>query len=225
MIIAVLGEKGGTGKTMVATNLAGMRAADGGRILLVDADRQGSSHRWAQLRLNEELPEIVCEPLYGDALLNFLNTRVSRYDDVVIDVGAGDSDEMEHALRAADCVIVPVRPTAADVWTMGLVDARIGEALQDNPGLKAWTLINQVSPNPRHAAAGETREVLDAGCAFMSVAEPVLCDRVAFQRAYSEGRTVAEYGSRSEKAATEMAALYGVAFECSTDQSDAGRAA
>ena len=108
---------------------------------------------------------------------------------------------MEIALLMADCVVVPVRPTAADVWTMALVDSRIAAASRRNRGLRAWALINQVSPNPRHTAAAETREVLKSGCAFMNVAGPVLCDRVAFQRAYSEGRTVEEYGSRSEKAA------------------------
>ncbi len=46
MILTVLAEKGGTGKTMAATNLAGMRAGRGRRVLLIDADRQGSSERW-----------------------------------------------------------------------------------------------------------------------------------------------------------------------------------
>ena len=225
MIVAVLGEKGGTGKTMVATNLAGMRAAAGRKILLIDADRQGSAQRWAKIREAEGLAQVDCEPLAGDALRRYLHTRISRYDDVVVDVGAGDGDEMEIALLMAECVVVPVRPTAADVWTMTLVDGRIAAASGRNRGLRAWALINQVSPNPRHTAAAETREVLKSGCAFMSVAEPVLCDRVAFQRAYSEGRTVEEYGSRSEKAAAEMAALYSVAYGCEYAPSDAGQAA
>ena len=93
---------------------------------------------------------------------------------------------------------------------MTLVDGRVGEAARRNQSLRAWALINQVSPNPRHTAAAETREVLEDGCDFLDVAEPVLCDRVAFQRAYSEGRTVEEHGSRSEKAAAEMSALYSV---------------
>ena len=225
MIIAVLGEKGGTGKTMVATNLAGMRAAAGRKILLVDADRQGSAQRWAKIRESEGLAQVDCEPLAGDALRRYLQTRISRYDDVVVDVGAGDGDEMETALLMAECVVVPVRPTAADVWTMTLVDGRIAAASRRNRDLRAWALLNQVSPNPRHTAAAETREVLESGCAFMSVAEPVLCDRVAFQRAYSEGRTVEEYDSRSEKAADEMAALYSVAYGCEYAPSDAGQAA
>ena len=157
MIVTVLAEKGGTGKTMVATNLAGMRAGAGRRVLLVDADRQGSSERWTNLRAASGLPHVECVPLYGGALSRYLRNRISGYDDVVIDVGAGDSDEMSTALSASDCAVVPVRPTAADVWTMTLMDSRIGEAGMDNTGLRAWALINQASTNPRHPAAAQTR--------------------------------------------------------------------
>ena len=212
MIVTVLAEKGGTGKTMVATNLAGMRVGDGRRVLLVDADRQGSSEHWASLRAQSRLPDVECIPLYGSALSRFLRTRVSDYDDVVIDVGAGDSDEMSTALSLSDCAVVPVRPTAADVWTMTLMDSRIGEAKLANPDLHAWALINQASTNPRHPAATQTQEVLAQGCASMDVAGPVLCDRVAFQRAFSEGQTVTEYNARSEKAADEITALYRMIF-------------
>ena len=213
MIVTVLAEKGGTGKTMVATNIAGMRAAAGNRVLLIDADRQGSSEHWANLRASSKLPRVECVPLHGAALSRFLRTRISDYNDVVIDVGAGDSDEMSSSLRASDRAIVPVRPTAADVWTMTLMDNRIGEALLDNPDLLAWGLINQASTHPRHPAAVQTREILTEGCAAMAIAEPILCDRVAFQRAFSEGRTVAEYNARSEKAADELASLYRVIFD------------
>lgn len=212
MILTVLAEKGGTGKTMVATNLAGMRAGRGRRVLLIDADRQGSSERWAELRSADRLPRVECAPVYGAALRRYLQTRVSRYDDVVIDVGAGDSDEMGVALAASDCAVIPVRPTAADVWTMTLMDGRIAEAMSGNPGLAAWALVNLASTNPRQPAAEETRRVLEQGCSAMRVAGPVLCDRVAFQRAFAEGRTVEEYDTRAEKAVGELAALYEVVF-------------
>ncbi|MYA61450.1 MAG: AAA family ATPase [Dehalococcoidia bacterium] len=153
MILTVLAEKGGTGKTKVATNLAGMRAGRGRRVLLIDADRQGSSERWGELRSADRLPRVECAPVYGAALRRYLQTRVSRYHDVVIDVGAGDSDEMGVALAASDCAVIPVRPTAADVWTMTLMDGRIAEAMSGNPGLAAWALINLASTNPRQPAA------------------------------------------------------------------------
>ena len=225
MILTVLAEKGGTGKTMVATNLAGMRAGMGRRVLLIDADRQGSSERWADLRSADSLPRVECAPVYGAALRRYLRTRIAQYDDVVIDVGAGDSDEMGVALAASDCAVIPVRPTAADVWTMTLMDGRIAEAMSGNPGLAAWALINLASANPRQPAAEETRRVLERGCSAMQVAGPVLCDRVAFQRAFAVGRTVEEYDTRAEKAAGELAALYEVVFGDALTRAGSERAA
>ena len=213
MIVAVLAEKGGTGKTMVATSLAGMLAGAGRRVLLIDADRQGSSEHWTSVRTATRLPHIECVPLYGAALPRYIRSRASAYDDVVIDVGAGDSDEMTAALSLSDRAVIPVRPTAADVWTMTLMDGRVAEARMDNPDLQAWALINQASTNPRHPAAEQTRGVLIEGCTAMGVADPVLRDRVAFQRAFAEGRTVAEYNSRSERATEEITALFHMIFD------------
>ena len=212
MIVAVLAEKGGTGKTMVATNLAGMRAALGRRVLLVDADRQGSAEHWVELRSASGLPRLECIPLYGAAFRRYLQNRTSLYDDVVVDVGAGDGEEMTVALGDSDVAVIPVRPTAADVWTMTLMDSRVSEARANNPGLRAWALINQASTNPRQPAAAETREVLSRGCVAIKVAPAALCDRVAFQRAFAVGRTVEEYDTRAEKAAAELSALYEVVF-------------
>ncbi len=225
MILTALAEKGGTGKTMAATNLAGMRVGRGRRVLLIDADRQGSSERWADLRSGDGLLRVECAPLYGAALRRYLQTRISQYDDVVIDVGAGDSDEMEIALAASDCAVVPVRPAASDVWTMTLMDGRIAEAMSANPGLAAWALINLASTNPRQPAAEETRRSLERGCSAMRVAGPVICDRVAFQRAFSVGRTVEEYDTRAEKAAGELAALYEVVFGEALTRAGSERAA
>ena len=56
MIVAVLAEKGGVGKTIIATNLAGMRAHGDGRVLLVNGDRQGSADLWARYREDTDLP-------------------------------------------------------------------------------------------------------------------------------------------------------------------------
>ena len=118
-----------------------------------------------------------------------LSPRSSTHD-VVVDVGAGDSDEMMFALNASDVAVVPVRPTDANEWTMTLMDGRIAEAMSGNPGLAAFALINLASANPRQPAAEETHRVLERGCSTMAVAGPRLCDRVAFQRAFAVGRTV-----------------------------------
>jgi chromosome partitioning protein len=130
MIVAVLGEKGGTGKTALATNLAGMRASDGRDVLLMDADRQGSASYWAEKR-RERHPQVrgvESVQKFGEGLMRTVRDLERRYDDLLIDAGAGDSREVESALRVADMAIIPVQPAGLDVWTLGLIDDRVAEA-------------------------------------------------------------------------------------------------
>lgn len=212
MIVAILSEKGGTGKTTLATNLAGMRAGLHRRVLLIDADPQGSALHWIELR-SAQMPRVEVLPLDGPQLARHLRTRTMQHDDVIIDVGAGVTDDLIEAMDAADCVVVPVQPTGMDVWTMALIDHHVGEALGARPDKRALVVINRASANPRHLAATQTRSALRAGCRHMRPVEEMLCDRVAFQRAYTAGQTVLEYVSRSDRAAGEIAALYAVVFD------------
>lgn len=130
MIVAVLGEKGGTGKTTLATNLAGMRAAAGHDVLLLDADRQGSASYWVEKRSERhpELRRVESVQKFGEGLMRTVRDLARRYHDVLIDAGAGDTREVESALRVADQALIPVQPAGLDVWTLGLMDDRVGEA-------------------------------------------------------------------------------------------------
>src|SRR5919199_2858947 len=100
MIIAVLGEKGGTGKTTFATNLAGMRAAAGRDVLILDADRQGSASYWAEKREKHDVPSVTSVQKFGTGLMRAVSDMARRYGDIVIDIAAGDSREIEGALRS-----------------------------------------------------------------------------------------------------------------------------
>ena len=212
MIVAVLAEKGGVGKTVIATNLAGMRAQDGRSVLLANADRQGSADLWARYREGTDLPKVVCVSQYGPALGRFLETRVSRYDDVVVDLGPRAGVEMTDALTIADVAVIPVRPCLFDVYTMRLVDNLVLEALEHNHGLKALALINQASTNHLSQEADQTRELILASCRGMQVASTVVGNRVAIQRASSVGHTVAEFAKATDRGVREMADLYREVF-------------
>jgi chromosome partitioning protein len=215
MIVAVLGEKGGTGKTTLATNLAGMRASagQGHDVLLVDADRQGSASYWAEKRSNRypQLPAVQSVQKFGEGLMWTVRDMARRYDDLLIDAGAGDSREAESALRIADMAIIPVQPAGLDVWTLGLIDDRVGQAQAVNDALHAYVVLNRASPNPKDNDAVEAKEAIE-GCTHLRLANGVICDRVAIKRAAPAGLTVMEYKPFDPKAAHEMQQLYALAF-------------
>jgi chromosome partitioning protein len=209
----MLGEKGGTGETTFATNLAGMRAAAGRDVLILDADRQGSASYWAEKRdgRNSGLPVVHSVQKFGTGLLQAVKDMARRYDDIVIDAGGADSREVEAALRVADRAVIPIQPAGLDVWTLGLIDDRIGEAKAFNDQLQAFVILNRVSANPRDIDADEAREAI-VGCENLTLATCAVCDRVAIKRAAPVGLTVAEYKPHDAKASQEMAQLYELVF-------------
>ena len=211
MIVAVLGEKGGTGKTTFSTNLAGMRSATGRDVLVVDADRQGSASYWAEAREEKGLTSVSCVQKFGDGLARAIKDMSRRYDDVIIDIASGDSREIEGALRVADKVIIPVQPSGIDLWTLGLLDDRISQARQGNKKLTAHVVINRASTNPLDNDAEDAKNAM-AGCDTLNITDVVVRDRVSIKRSVPAGITADEYKPLDSKAALEMTALYKLAF-------------
>ena len=99
MIILIGGEKGGTGKTTIATNLAAMRALAGRDVLLIDTDPQGSANYWVQSRDEEKItPRVACIQKFGKGLPAEVKDLAHRYQDIIIDAGGRDSVELRSAL-------------------------------------------------------------------------------------------------------------------------------
>ncbi len=116
--VLVAGSKGGVGKTTIATNLAAHFALDGKRTVLVDADPQGSSTRWAQRRASLESAVLAVD---GTTRRGWRKQVPEDADVVVIDAPAGAlADDLASFLDEADAVVVPVLPSALDI------DATVG---------------------------------------------------------------------------------------------------
>src|SRR5579863_6210452 len=114
MIIAVVNQKGGAGKTTIALNLAAALAAEGKRVLLVDADPQQTAQDWAAVRSSPPPFQVV--GLAKPVLHRDLPQMAADYDHVVIDGAPRNYEVARSAIAAADVVLIPVQPSGADFW-------------------------------------------------------------------------------------------------------------
>ena len=157
-IILVGGEKGGTGKTTIATNLAAMRAAAGRDVLLVDSDTQGSSNIWSQVRAEGgDQARLTCVSLHGRGIAAEIRQLAERFEDIIIDAGGRDSIELRQAMLAAELMIVPARASQFDLHGLAAIDRVVGEARGFNPNLQTLVVINCASTHANSADADEMR--------------------------------------------------------------------
>lgn len=209
MILLIGGEKGGTGKTTIATNLAAMRAGAGRDVLLVDTDIQGSASFWVQVRDEKgHAPRVANIQKFGRGLASELLDLKGRYQDIIIDAGGRDSPELRAALVRADMAVIPVQASQFDLWTLDRMEEMVKLASEYNPGLVVKILITRASTNQFVAEARKASELIEDFDAF-SLASTVIKDRIAYRRAAAEGKGVTEIAkSEYDKAAREIKALY-----------------
>lgn len=212
MILVVGGTKGGSGKTLLATNLTVLRAADGIDVLLIDADEQASAMdftRHRQQRRHGEPGYTAMQTREADVAVQ-VRHLTAKYADILIDVGGRDTASQRAALAVAHVLLVPFAPTSVDLWTVETVTTLLQEARVFNPRLRAYTLLNKAFPrgsDNADAAAllGESPEV------WMYLDTP-LGLRKAFSNAFGGGYAITEYQPKDAKAIAEMTALYQYLF-------------
>lgn len=214
MVILIGGEKGGTGKTTIATNLAAKRSMAGRDVLLIDTDRQGSASGWTQSRDEsaQRAGRVACVQKFGKGLQAEVRDLAKRYDDLVIDAGGRDSVELRAALVVADKVYIPVQPSQFDIWTLEHMDGLVESAMGFNSDLQARVVVSRVSANPAVGEFKEARDIL-AEFAHMGLSEVVVRDRIAYRKAARDGLCVDELKPRDAKASEEIGALYAEVFD------------
>ena len=119
MIILVGGEKGGSGKSCLAQNIAVyLRTEQDATVLMVDCDPQRTTSDWVQERkADSSLPEINCVQLYGK-IRNELLSLAQYYDYVIIDCGGQDNLALRSSMAVAQHVLIPLRPKRRDLKTV-----------------------------------------------------------------------------------------------------------
>jgi len=196
MILLLGGEKGGSGKSCLAQNLAVWLQARGGDVLLLDADPQGTTADWAAERADQDdLKAIPVVQAHGNIRQTLLDLR-SRYRQIVVDAGGADSEALRSAMTVATHMLIPFRPKRRDLKTLPKVEnlARLATAV--NPALIVRAVITQCPALP-----SQVQRILDAkdACASFGVQplEAITTARNIYDDADEDGRSVLESGADS----------------------------
>ncbi len=200
-VIAVINQKGGTGKTTLALNLAA-GLAQRAPTAVVDADPQRSISQWIAMdRGKNALPaatQIGDSPAIAIARLK----RNHRY--VVVDCPPTVQGPVIDAVMAsADLVLIPVLPSPLDLWASVGIAELVSQAQQKNKALQAYLVLNQVET--RNALS---RVMQQAMAEFdVPLLQANLQRRAAYRSAAVEGVSVYALGSRGLHAVADIEAI------------------
>jgi chromosome partitioning protein len=198
-VIAVLNQKGGSGKTTIATHLARGLQLEGLEVLLVDSDPQGSARDWAAAHEEQPVPVVgIDRPIIDKSLKS-----MGRKDFIVID-GAPQIEVLAvSAIKSADFILIPVQPSPYDVWATSdlvdlvkarieIMDGRLQAAFVISRAIKGTKIGNEI-----------TSALADYG---LPVLTSRITQRVIYPTSAATGQTVFEREPGGE-AAHEIQAL------------------
>ena len=195
--LAFLSQKGGSGKTTISIHIAIAACNAGEKVLLFDADPQGSASAWAQVR-KFDFPTVK-KATAGPQLPQLLDRAKSEdYSLVIFDTPPHTPAGVDIIARLADLIIIPCRPSVLDLAAIAS-SVNIAKA----SGKPAAFVLN--SCNPRVAETQQSRKALERHTYPVATVE--IGHRQAYSRALASGSSVVEFEPRG-KAAQEITALW-----------------
>ena len=199
-VIAIVNQKGGTGKTTLSINLASA-FAESHPTLRLDADPQGSALDWADSRSAAQM-NLDALPLPTGNLLRELRNLSRNYDWIIIDGPPGIGRTSAEAVRAADLVLIPTKPSPFDVWAASEMVEAVQARQQATGGTpSAFFVVMMARPRTRLVAQVDSA-LAEYGIDALSARTT---ERVAYPMSAIEGKSVLD--SRDKTAQQEILAI------------------
>ena len=196
-VIALVGNKGGAGKTTLTVNLA-VGLGRVGRVVILDTDPQGSSAQWRAIAEDDTIPEVVAAT---EQLAEQVRDLRTSYDFVVVDCPPYvQAPQTMSILQVSDLALIPVQPSPFDLWASVHIEDAIVHARDTNSDLKTMLVINQLEP--RTTFSQLMRDAL--GEIDIPVAETAIRRRAIYRASVLEGRSVYAMGKRGAEAVEEL---------------------
>jgi len=199
-VIALVGNKGGAGKTTLCINLARAFAELDSTVVL-DADPQQSSHNWHAVADGNSAFEVI--PAAED-VVRVTAEHAGSVGYILIDCPPSvHSRQTSDALSGADLALIPVQPSPLDLWASVQIEAEVQRARESNDDLGALLVINQLEPRTRLS------QVMRDALAELSLpaAQSAVRRRMIYRKSIIQGRSVLDVGSQGAAAADEIRQL------------------
>ena len=190
MVISLINQKGGVGKTTTAINIASALSSRNHNVLMVDADPQGSVMQWQSTGANREFDVVqLSMPELGAKIKDQGRT----FDHVIIDSPPALSHISREIAASSDLAIIPIAPSSLDIWSSRETIQLVKNVSRKNQGLAARLLVYRKIPGTRLAA--EARDALNSY--GLDIFKTEISQRIAYVEAIVSGVSVLKYSPNS----------------------------
>ena len=148
MIVLIGGEKGGTGKSTLAKNIATYWQSKNKEVLAIDTDPQATFYNWCERRKSSDQKPILCTKLTGAKIAGEIKSLAEKYEILIIDAGGQDSKALRAAMTVATHLLIPSQPSFSDLETLLHMSNLIDEVVTYNPNIIYRSIITRCPTLP-----------------------------------------------------------------------------